>query len=172
MADTRRWTLWVCNECGWTTVSYPPRGLCCSVEPHKNYSMTSVVVEAAHEEPPYREPEEDLYRECPQAGEDTERPDEFDGIDLIAAERMRQIEMEGWTPEHDDQHDASELVRAAIAYLTSDIAESVDFFWPWEGHEFKRGPDRTRELVKAGGLIAAEIDRLSRVRDTEQEPGR
>lgn len=46
--DTERpdehWTLWICNECGWTTASRPPRALCCSVEPHKNQSMTSIRV--------------------------------------------------------------------------------------------------------------------------------
>lgn len=31
----------------------------------------------------------------------------------IAAERKRQIEAEGWTPEHDDAHDKGELARAA-----------------------------------------------------------
>lgn len=35
------------------------------------------------------------------------------GIDLIAAERQRQIEEEGWTPDHDDQHTNGELALAA-----------------------------------------------------------
>ena len=38
------------------------------------------------------------------------------GIELIAEERHRQIEKEGWTPEHDDQHNAGDLVHAAAAY--------------------------------------------------------
>jgi hypothetical protein len=34
-------------------------------------------------------------------------------------------------------------------------------FWPWTQRTFKPTPhDRIRELVKAGALIAAEIDRL------------
>jgi hypothetical protein len=44
----RTWTLWICNECGLTTASFPPRGLCYSVKVHDNYSMTQVeVVEKA-----------------------------------------------------------------------------------------------------------------------------
>jgi hypothetical protein len=33
-----------------------------------------------------------------------------------AAERRRQIEVEGWTPEHGDQHPDNELMRAAVRY--------------------------------------------------------
>lgn len=52
-------------------------------------------------------------------------------IELIADERRRQIEGEGWTHEH------------------------VDGFKPTPD-------DRIRELVKAGALIVAEIERLQR----------
>ncbi|MFW6155839.1 MAG: hypothetical protein ACOC7J_00855 [Armatimonadota bacterium] len=38
------------------------------------------------------------------------------GVSLIAAERERQIREEGWTPEHDDEHDAGELADAAASY--------------------------------------------------------
>jgi len=31
----------------------------------------------------------------------------------VLAERRRQIEAEGWTPEHDDEHDAGALALAA-----------------------------------------------------------
>lgn len=41
-------------------------------------------------------------------------------IDEIAAERRRQIEAEGWTPEHDDQHDEAEMARAA-ALIVAEI---------------------------------------------------
>lgn len=34
------------------------------------------------------------------------------GIEAIAAERQRQIEKEGWTPEHDDTHGAGEMAEA------------------------------------------------------------
>lgn len=94
-------------------------------------------------------------------------------VDLIAAERQRQVEQEGWTPEHDDAHRAGELAQAAAAYATppqSPIRRSDGSFpgwlWPWDGRWWKPTPDdRVRELVKAGALIVAEIDRLQRLAD-------
>jgi hypothetical protein len=105
------------------------------------------------------------------------------GSELIAAERKRQIEAEGWTPEHDDEHAGGELAAAACCYatdpriraeimLTEDGQANVNQpgsgydprHWPptWSG-DWKPCPgDRVRELVKAGALIAAEIDRLQR----------
>ena len=39
----------------------------------------------------------------------------MNGVELIAAERTRQIDVEGWMPDHDDQHSQGELARAAKA---------------------------------------------------------
>lgn len=84
---------------------------------------------------------------------------------LIAAERRRQIEMEGWTPEHDDEeHGMGQLAAAAACYaLPPDEDEPSDppKFWPW-GKEWWKPGDRVHELTKAGALIVAEIDRLQR----------
>ena len=78
-----------------------------------------------------------------------------DGVSLIAAERKRQIEAEGWTPEHDAGHPSSSLRHAAMAYLSGER-----WRWPWDLAGFK--PDGSvRDLVKAGALIAAEIDRMA-----------
>jgi hypothetical protein len=90
------------------------------------------------------------------------------GIELIAEERDRQISQEGWTPEHDNQHDGFELADAAAAYA---LHASGEFslarrHWPFDDG-FKPSDDPTRNLVKAGALIAAEIDRLARLRDSE-----
>lgn len=104
------------------------------------------------------------------------------GASLIAAERQRQIDAEGWTPEHDDQHDDGELAEAACCYatdpkiradimLTTDGAANVNTpgsgydprHWPWHDGWRPHPDDRVRELVKAGALIAAEIDRLQRL---------
>jgi hypothetical protein len=90
------------------------------------------------------------------------------GVALIAAERRRQIEAEGWTPEHDDEHGDGELAAAAACYAGpawSLLREhEPPLMWPWDEKWWKPG-DRIRELTKAGALIAAEIDRLLR-----QEP--
>lgn len=90
---------------------------------------------------------------------------------LILAERARQIKVEGWTPEHDNTHTMGELAKAAACYAlpatvremfpTSDGAYPAN--WPWSVVHWKPTPeDRVRELVKAGALIVAEIERLQR----------
>lgn len=91
------------------------------------------------------------------------------GDELIADERMRQITTEGYSLRHDDEHDDGGLIRAAIAYAMH--AESfarpspvIGWFawWPWQRIDWKPSPTPIRDLVKAGALIAAEIDRLQR----------
>lgn len=96
---------------------------------------------------------------------------------LIAAERVRQQNQEGWTPEHDDKHEGGELARAAAAYaapswlralltraICSESTRSIlERLWPWEQQWWKPTPDnRQRELVKACALLVAEYERLSR----------
>ena len=90
------------------------------------------------------------------------------GSELIAAERTRQLQQLGYTPTHDDDHRLSELSRAALAYtlLASKQAHNPDASppsqWPWHTKSWKPSPDPVRNLIKAGALIAAEIDRLRR----------
>lgn len=87
------------------------------------------------------------------------------GIELITEERARQISKEGWTPEHDDKHDMGEMAMAAVCYAIPGSQRErleTDDIWPWARHWWKPGTDRVRQLVKAGALIAAEIDRLQR----------
>ena len=95
------------------------------------------------------------------------------GAERIADERRRQIEREGWTPEHDDEHEDGELATAAACYALQDHDVYVPgnglhggrIDWPWSAAWYKRHHDnRVRELEKAGALIAAEIDRLLRAR--------
>lgn len=83
------------------------------------------------------------------------------GIDLIASERQRQIHELGWTSDHDDTHTNEELVSAAICYLFEDTTICP---WPWPESAWNKDKDTVRNLVKAGALIAAEIDRLQRLR--------
>lgn len=90
---------------------------------------------------------------------------EHSGVELIAAERQRQIESEGWTPEHDDGHTHGELAKAAGVYAMPFNGSWKELNWPFPEaikHKPPTREGRIRELVKAGALIAAEIDRLHR----------
>ncbi len=102
------------------------------------------------------------------------------GTELITEERQRQIDVEGWDSEHDDEHTSMPLATAAASYaldVVSKHAEVSDSWkrtfdrassevWPFDEEWFKPTPeDPVRQLVKAGALIAAEIDRLQRLKE-------
>lgn len=90
----------------------------------------------------------------------------------VQAERLRQVEAEGWTPEHDDEHACDEIAAFACFYAMPPAARDWDAsstgygdtlgeaILP-EGWEPKTG-DRRRDLVKACALALAEIERLDR----------
>jgi hypothetical protein len=89
----------------------------------------------------------------------------------VALERERQIEKEGWTPEHDDHHSDDELANAAACYastkrlLYSSKVVGGDttyiYLWPWRVSDWKP-KNRRRDLIRAAALIVAEIERLDR----------
>lgn len=79
----------------------------------------------------------------------------------VLAERQRQISVEGWTPEHDDEHSFEEMAFAASCYACADEGEAPPAVWPWDWKWWKP-KGRRRNLVKAGALILAEIERLDR----------
>ena len=83
------------------------------------------------------------------------------GSDLIREERDRQINEEGWSREHDAGHTRSELALAGAAYAlhAAGEAEAAARAWPWDAVWWKPGVP-LQDLIKAGALIAAEIDRL------------
>lgn len=89
-------------------------------------------------------------------------------------ERQRQINAEGWTPEHDDIHTVGELARAASCYAlpnhTTHRNEHVTALWPWGSSWWKPSDDPRRNLVKAAALILAEIERLDRAAGAAQPP--
>ena len=103
------------------------------------------------------------------------------GIELITEERQRQIEAEAWSSEHDDKHTAGELADAASCYAAQPMDDFHDhetwmpMGWPWESKWWKPSKYRMKDLIKAGALIAAEIDRLQRreyedgMREAEKE---
>ena len=86
----------------------------------------------------------------------------------VAAERRRQIEAEGWTPEHDDHHLPNELSLAAASYVCADEGDAPPAIWPWDWSWWKP-KDRRRNLVKAAALILAEIERLDRLQTQKGE---
>jgi hypothetical protein len=104
----------------------------------------------------------------------------MNAIEDIAAERRRQVEVEGWTPEHDDNHRDGSMAAAAACYAffsrmgegTREVSkfdtgnlgfDPIRRMWPmsWSSQWWKP-TDRRRDLVKAGALIVAEIERLDR----------
>ncbi len=94
-------------------------------------------------------------------------------IDDVAAERRRQIEVEGWSPDHDSTHSSGEMAQAAACYAAGEpIFKAIDNgdpgyerfinylpFWPWANFWWKP-QDRRRDLIRAAALIVAEIERL------------
>ncbi|WP_432778161.1 hypothetical protein QZL74_14355 [Burkholderia gladioli pv. alliicola] len=89
----------------------------------------------------------------------------------VLAERERQVSVEGWTPEHDDQYTKGELALAASQYVLHVACPfqdgKVPAFWPWAAEWWKPTTPR-RDLEKAGALIQAEIERLYRAEAREQ----
>jgi hypothetical protein len=96
----------------------------------------------------------------------------MNGAEMIAAERARQINQEGWDAGHDDEHGGGELAYAAVTYTLAALCDlrtpwpltgpqRYYDFWPWD-ESWLKPTSPLRDLVKAGALIAAEIDRLQR----------
>ncbi|ETV62479.1 hypothetical protein LJG08_04855 [Pseudomonas aeruginosa] len=79
----------------------------------------------------------------------------------VQAERRRQVEAEGWTPEHDDLYCAAELPRAAAAYILNGANDEAPAIWPFSAKWWKPSTAR-RDMVKACALALAEIERLDR----------
>lgn len=81
----------------------------------------------------------------------------------VLAERQRQVKAEGWTAERDDGYQNSELADAAACYAihAHNQGFSTPAHWPWSQDWWKQTSPR-RDLVKAGALILAEIERLDR----------
>lgn len=89
--------------------------------------------------------------------------DKLSGAACIFIERERQIEKEGWSAEHDDQHTKGELAQAAAAYALQHTDQKNAVLFPWAARWNKtQKHDTLRRLVVAGALIAAEYDRVKR----------
>ena len=86
----------------------------------------------------------------------------------IIAERVEQIDVHGFTPEHDAGHQPQMLAWAAFGYLNEAIEQlrhplpnggRPPLSWPWEAESWKPGDTRA-SLVKAAAIIWATIDRI------------
>lgn len=96
-------------------------------------------------------------------------PEPATGAELIAAERQRQVRAEGWSASHDDSHNHGELAISAACYAAhgtdAEVSMHGEDAMPWGSCDDKRRKhDRVRQLTIAGALIAAEIDRLLRLK--------
>lgn len=92
----------------------------------------------------------------------------------VARERERQVDVEGWNPEHDDyEHGDGSLALAAASYASplpiytqhvraSEIAflERTPFGY---SRQMKEKKARRRQLIIAAALVVAEIERLDRI---------
>jgi hypothetical protein len=94
-------------------------------------------------------------------------------IEEIVAERGRQL-AKGYDARHDDTHDDGSIATAAAVYALHPfdwhlvVTErskgrllSLRDFWPWDWSQFEPADER-RNLVRAGALIVAEIERIDR----------
>lgn len=100
--------------------------------------------------------------------------------DDVLAERQRQIEADGWTEAHDDQHDDRSLALAGACYAKQYVgrawllesfgdgeeryqADEMPDDWPdsW-AEEWWKPKNPRRDLVRAAALLIAEIERLDR----------
>src|SRR5678815_3762784 len=96
----------------------------------------------------------------------------YSGAELISRERSRQMSEEGWSAEHDDTHVHGEMAVAAARYAlahsrATTAKTAVNRAWRWNSYWFKP-KDTISNLVRAGALIAAEIDRLQRAKRSDR----
>ena len=85
----------------------------------------------------------------------------------VIAERRRQVDAEGWSTEHDDNHDHGDLARAGAAYALNSASGALESAspscWPWEEDWWKPQGIR-RDLVRAAALVLAEGEKFDRNR--------
>lgn len=97
-------------------------------------------------------------------------------MQAVIAERYRQVDQEGWSPEHDNNtHQPGELALAGASYARSAFIRSskgpgiltwkepAPDFWPWSPDWWKPTEFR-RDLVKAAALIIADGERHDRLK--------
>lgn len=96
-------------------------------------------------------------------------------LELVLEERKRQIEVEGYSLEHDDKHDGGEIAFAAACYAThprdifikEDYSESFRFERqiPFDEYHIRPDIDELECAVKGAALMLAEVERLIRLKN-------
>jgi len=85
-------------------------------------------------------------------------PASLAALGLIARERLRQLLHEGYSVDHDDQHDPAEFANASAAYAlcaaTPSLTPSTPPCWPWDILAFKPKA-QDQDMVRAGALVVA-----------------
>lgn len=91
----------------------------------------------------------------------------------IKTECRAQLSHEGWTPEDGDPRHPGDLALAAAAYAVAGSSEDDSdgtapalsrLLWPWSAAELKPHDYRCN-LVRAGALVLAELQRVERMAD-------
>lgn len=79
----------------------------------------------------------------------------------IADERKRQISVEGYTVEHDDEHIDGSIANAAAHYICAD--ENINL-WTWDKNfDKKEKHSRDKQLLIGSAMTVAEMERRNRV---------
>lgn len=95
-------------------------------------------------------------------------PTLFPSIDLIEAERIRQVG-KGYVAEEDTDlyGGTTDLSDAGACYALADAGDRCriarEAIWPWDKDRWSPREDRLTNLVRAAALIAAAIDRIVRL---------
>lgn len=90
----------------------------------------------------------------------------------VLDERKRQTIVEGYTPDHDDEHKDCELAIAAASYAISAAAGdrfSAEVWWPDKFAGMFKPKSPREDLIRAAALIIAEIERLDRLAAKEAD---
>lgn len=133
------------------------RGAQLEVHIAQKLSMPILLMEGAEAVPEVVEPSDSIEQDAAewrsQAAHD------------VLAERRRQVEVYGYTPESDDRYSSGQMSIAAACYLVDSDAypnpgqQPPD--WPWAA-DFWNPTDYRRDLVRAAALVLAEIERIDR----------
>lgn len=112
-------------------------------------------------------------------GDGLHKDDQVTAIELIAEKHRTNREHKGYTSNHDDAHQQGELTGAAACYLECvtlqlalgdfELAKELSGSWPFEAAAWKPSDDPIRNLVHAGALIVAEIERLRRIEHLQRK---